>query len=118
MLGAMLALTGMFAMASSSVGRRLREMGIRMALGANRLELLRSALGRAVRLLAVGSALGLVLGIGATRLLSYIVYQASPQDPVVLGGTVLAMFVLGLAAVWAPAQRAIGVDPSRLMREE
>ena len=118
LLGAMLAATGMFAMASSSVSKRLKEIGIRMALGADRRQLLASTLGRAVRLLGAGSALGLVLGIAATRLLGYIVYQASPQDPIVLAGTVLAMLLLGLAAVWAPAHRAMGVDPSRLMREE
>jgi ABC-type lipoprotein release transport system permease subunit len=50
--------------------------------------------------------------------LSAIVYQASPRDPVVLAGAVLAMLLVGLAAAWAPAQRALRVDPSQLMREE
>ncbi|MGB6691072.1 MAG: ABC transporter permease [Terracidiphilus sp.] len=118
LLGAMLAITGIFGMASYSVGKRLREMGIRIALGAGHGQVLGAALGRAFRLLAIGSVAGLALGLAATRLLGSIVYQASPRDPVVLAGTVLVMLLVGLIAAWAPAQRALGVDPSKLMREE
>jgi predicted permease len=118
MLGAMLAVTGIFGMASYTVGKRLKEMGIRIALGAGHGQVLRAALGKAFRLLVAGSAAGLVLSMAATRLLSYIVYQASPRDPVVLAGSIAAMLLLGLAAIWAPAHRAMSVDPSRLMREE
>jgi predicted permease len=118
LLGAMLAVTGIFGMASYTVSKRLRELGIRMALGARRKQLLRAALGRAFVLLAVGSAAGLLLGILATKVLSYIVYQASPNDPLVLGGVVLTMLVLGLAAAWIPAQKALAVDPMILLREE
>ena len=117
-LGAMLALTGLFGMASYSVTRRLKEMGIRMALGAGHGKILSASLGRAFRLLAIGSLLGLALGMAATRLLSFIVYQATPQDPLVLGGTLLVMLLLGSLATWAPAQRALSVNPSKLMREE
>ena len=67
-----------------------------MALGAQRKEVLGSALGRAWRLLAFGSALGLLLGIAATSVLSSIVYEATPRDPLVLTGVVLAMLLLGL----------------------
>jgi predicted permease len=118
LLGAMLAVTGIFGMASYTVSKRLRELGIRMALGARRKQLLRAALGRAFVLLSVGSAAGLLLGIVATKVLSYIVYQASPNDPLVLGGVVLTMLVLGLAAAWIPAQKALAVDPMILLREE
>jgi len=118
LLGAMLAVTGLFGMASYTVSKRLRELGIRMALGARRKQLLRAALGRALVLLSVGSATGVLLGILATKVLSYIVYQASPNDPLVLGGVVLTMFVLGLAAAWIPAQKALAVDPMILLREE
>jgi ABC-type antimicrobial peptide transport system permease subunit len=75
-------------------------------------------LGRAIKLLTVGSAAGLILGMLATRLLSAIVYQATPRDPLVLGGVVLAMSFLGLVATWIPAQRALSVDPMMLLREE
>jgi ABC-type antimicrobial peptide transport system permease subunit len=114
----MLAITGIFGMASYSVSKRLKEMGIRIALGAGKTQVLGAALGRAFRLLAFGSVAGILLGLAATRVLSFIVYQASPSDPVVLAGTILAMMALGLAATWAPAHRALLADPSRLMREE
>jgi predicted permease len=117
-LGAMLAVTGIFGMASYSVSKRMRELAIRIALGAQRKEVLRSALGRAWRLLAFGSAVGLLLGIAATRVLSSIVYQATPRDPLVLAGVVLAMLLLGLLATWIPAQRALGADLLALLREE
>jgi ABC-type antimicrobial peptide transport system permease subunit len=61
---------------------------------------------------------GLLLGVFASRLLGQIVYQANPMDPVVLGGAVLTMALLGIAASAIPALRALAVDPSRLIREE
>jgi predicted permease len=118
LMGGILSITGIFGMAAYSVSRRLKELGIRVALGAQRREVLRTALGRAVKLLAIGSVAGLVLGILASRVLAYIVYQATPRDPVVLAGVVVAMAMLGLLATWIPAQRALSVDPMRLLREE
>ena len=118
LLGAMLAATGIFGMASYTVSKRLRELGIRIALGARRKEVLWAALGRAFVLLSVGSAAGVVLGILASKVLSYIVYEAAPNDPLVLGGVVLTMLALGLAAAWIPAQKALGVNPTILMRQE
>ena len=118
LMGGMLAITGIFGMAAYSVSKRLRELGIRMALGAKRKELLQAALGRAVRLLAFGSAAGLLLGILASRVLASIVYQATPRDPLVLAGVVLAMALLGMLATWIPAQRALRVDPLILLRED
>ena len=100
------------------ITQKLRELGIRIALGAQRREVLRAALGRACRLLVFGSAVGLALGLAATRLLSLIVYQASPRDPLVLCGVVLVMLLLGLVAAWIPAQRALAADPLMLLREE
>jgi ABC-type antimicrobial peptide transport system permease subunit len=58
------------------------------------------------------------LGVLASKVLSFIVYQAAPNDPVVLGGVVLTMLGLGLVAAWIPAQRALAVNPMILMREE
>ena len=117
-LGAMLAVTGIFGMAAYSVSKRLRELGIRIALGAQRREVLAAALGRAFRLLAFGSAMGLALGLAATRVLSYIVYQATPWDPIVLTGVGITMFLLGLLATWIPASRALAADPLVLLRDE
>ncbi len=118
MLGAMLSVTGIFGMAAYSVNRRLREFGIRVALGAQRKEVLQAALGRAVKLLAFGSAAGLLLGVLASRVLAFIVYQATPRDPLVLAGVVVAMSLVGLVATWIPAQRALAADPMMLLREE
>jgi len=117
-MGAMLSVTGIFGLAAYSVSKRKRELGIRIALGARRREVLEAALGRALKLLAIGSASGLLLGILATRVLASIVYEATPRDPLVLAGVVLAMMFLGLLATWIPAQRALSIDPSMLMREE
>ena len=100
------------------MSKRLRELGIRIALGAQRKEVLGAALGRALQLLAFGSVIGLLLGIAATRVLSFIVYQATPRDPLVLTGVVLSMLLLGLLATWIPAQRPLGADPLVLLREE
>jgi predicted permease len=118
LLGAMLAVTGIFGMASYAVTKRLRELGIRVALGANQRKVLGAALGRAFRVLAIGSVAGMILGMLATRVLSYIVYQATPKDPIVLGGVTLTMLVLGLVAAWIPARHALAVDPMILLREE
>ncbi len=117
-MGAMLAITGIFAMAAYSVSKRLKEFGIRMALGARRQEILQAALGRACKLLALGSAAGLILGILASQVLASIVYTATPRDPLVLAAVVVAMVLLGLAATWIPAHRALSLDPLALLREE
>ncbi len=117
-MGAMLSITGIFGMAAYSVSRRLRELGIRIALGAQRQAILSAALGRALKLLAFGSAAGLMLGIFASGLLASIVYQATSRDPLVLAAVVLTMVLLGLLATWIPAQRALSIDPLELLREE
>jgi ABC-type antimicrobial peptide transport system permease subunit len=117
-MGAMLSITGIFGMAAYSVSKRLRELGIRMAVGAQRKEVLKAALGPAFKLLAVGSASGLLLGILASRVLAFIVYQATPRDPLVLAGVVLTMLLLGLLATWIPARRALSIDPMILLREQ
>ena len=117
-MGAMLSISGIFGMAAYTVSKRLRELGIRIALGGRRKEVLQAALGRALRLLAIGSAAGMLVGILASRVLAFIVYSATPRDPVVLAGVVLAMSLLGLLATWIPARRALSVDPLILLREE
>jgi predicted permease len=117
-LGAMLAVTGIFGLASYSVAKRMREFGIRIALGAQRREVLQAALGKALRLLAFGSAAGVILGIFASKALAFIAYQGASGDPMVLAGVVLVMIVLGLLATFIPAFRALGADPLLLLREE
>jgi ABC-type antimicrobial peptide transport system permease subunit len=117
-MGAILSVTGIFGMAAYAVSKRKRDLGIRMALGAQRKEVLRAALGRALKLLVFGSAAGLLLGLLASRVLAAIVYEATPRDPLVLTAVVLAMALLGLVATWIPAQRALSIDPAILLREE
>jgi len=118
LLAGMLAVTGIFGMAAYNVSHRMKELGIRVALGARTKYVLSTAVGRPIALLGAGSLVGLLWGVFASRLLRQIVYQANPIDPVVLGGAVLTMALLGLAASAIPALRALAVDPSRLMRDE
>jgi len=118
LLAAMLAITGTFGMAMYSVSKRMKELGIRVALGAQPIRLMRSALGRPFLLLMTGSIFGLILGVVASKLLAQIVYQATPRDPYVLGGVIATMALLGLVASWIPARRALSIDPVGLLREE
>ena len=118
LLAAMLALTGIFGMAAYNVSRRMKELGIRVALGARAKHVMSAAVGRPIVLLGLGSLAGLLLGVFASRLLEHIVYQANPRDPVVLVGAVLTMSLLGIAASAIPALRALAIDPSKLLREE
>ena len=118
LFGVMLAVTGIFGMAAHSVSRRVRELGIRVALGASQAQVVAAAVGRPTVLLGVGSALGLLAGVFASRLLGRMVYQADPSDPAVLVGAVMTMAMIGIAGTAMPALRALAVDPSRLMREE
>jgi predicted permease len=117
-MGAMLSVTGIFGLAAYSLSKRKRGLGIRMALGAQRREVLQAALGRALKLLAIGSASGLLLGMLASRVLAAVVVQAGPRDPVVLAGVVLTMALIGLLGTWIPAHRALSVNPLILLREE
>jgi ABC-type antimicrobial peptide transport system permease subunit len=118
LLAAMLAVTGVFGMAMYSVSKRMREFGIRVAVGAQPMQLIRSALKRPVILLLSGSVVGLLLGAVATQLLAHIVYEATPRDPLVLAGVLITMTLLGFIATWIPAQRALRVHPARLLKEE
>src|SRR5438105_8618298 len=118
LLAAMVAVTGIFGMAAYNVSRRMKELGIRVALGARTKHVMSVAVGRPIVLLGLGSLVGLLLGVFTSRLLGQIVYQANPRDPVVIGGAVLTMVLLGIAASAIPALRALAVDPSKLMREE
>jgi hypothetical protein len=118
LLAMMLAATGIFGMAAYNVSRRKKELGIRAALGARAKHVMSAAVGRPIVLLGFGSLAGLLLGVFANRLLGQIVYQANPRDPMVVGGAVLTMALLGLAASAIPALGALAIDPSKLMREE
>jgi len=117
-LAILLAITGIFGLASYTVSRRMRELGIRVALGASHRQVLGAALRRPLALLGAGSLVGLALGIAAGRLLASIVYQATSNDPLVLAGVVLTMLLVGAVATWLPAVRVLRVEPSQVLREQ
>jgi ABC-type antimicrobial peptide transport system permease subunit len=113
-----LAATGLFAVMSYAVSRRTREIGIRMALGAKRAQVLASVLGRTVLLCAVGISVGAIATLAAGRLLTAVLYGVSPHDPVSYCTVLLLMIAVAFLACWTPAMRAIHTDPVRALREE
>jgi putative ABC transport system permease protein len=100
------------------VVQRTREIGVRLALGAARADILRLILGRVVLVAGVGVALGLLLAVPATRMLSSLLYQVSPGDPGVLATLAAVLFGVALLAGYLPARRASRVDPLTTMRVE
>jgi predicted permease len=116
--GLLLSIAGTFGLASYTVSKRLRELSIRVALGAQGKEIFSAALGRMLVLLGCGSVAGLLLGVAASQVLSAIVYQASAQDPFVLGAVALTILLTGALSVAGPVRRALQVDPAELLREQ
>jgi len=116
--GLLLSIAGTFGLASYTVSKRLRELSIRVALGAQAKQILSAALGRMLILLASGSVVGIVLGVAASRLLSVIVYQASAQDPFVLAAVVFTTVLTGSLSVAGPVRRVLHADPATLLREQ
>ncbi len=114
----LLSITGTFGLASYTVSKRLRELSIRVALGAQAKQVLSAALGRMLILLASGSIVGMLLGLAASRVLSAIVYQASAQDPFVLAAVAFTVLMTGLLSVAGPVRRALHIDPANLLREQ
>jgi predicted permease len=116
--GLLLSIAGTFGLASYTVSKRLRELSIRVALGAQAKQIVSAALGRMLILLASGSAVGLLLGVAASRLLAVIVYQASAQDPFVLAAVALTLLLTGSLSVAGPVRRVLHADPATLLREQ
>jgi len=116
--GLLLSVAGTFGLASYTVSKRLRELSIRVALGAQGKQVLAAALGRMLVLLASGSAAGILLGVAASRLLSAVVYHASAQDPLVIAAVVATMALTGVLSVAGPVRRALRIDPALLLREQ
>ncbi len=117
LLAAMLAVTGLFGMTSYSVSKRMKEQGIRMALGAQRAQVMQSILKRPLALLLAGSALGMVAGWATSRVMANLTSFASPRDPLIMAAVLLAMLLVGVVATWVPARRAMEIDPAQLLRE-
>jgi predicted permease len=116
--GLLLSIAGTFGLASYTVSKRLRELSIRVALGAQAKQILSAALGRMLILLGSGSVVGIALGVAASRLLSAIVYQASAQDPFVLAAVALTIMLTGILSVAGPVSRVLHIDPANLLREQ
>ncbi|HEX6496219.1 MAG TPA: ABC transporter permease [Acidobacteriaceae bacterium] len=113
-----LAITGIFGLASYSVARRMRDFGIRLALGAPRQSILHTAIGRVAIIVLIGSSLGMLLGLASTRILAAIVYGASATDPLVVCAVVFTMLATGILSAALPARRALHIEPASLLREE
>jgi predicted permease len=109
---------GLYAVMAFSVSRRTREVGIRMALGAKSGDVVRLIFGQGMLQLGIGLILGLALAAGVSQLLSMILFEVQPRDPVIFGGVVAVLAAAGLLACYLPARRATGVDPLVALRSD
>jgi ABC-type antimicrobial peptide transport system permease subunit len=117
-LAIMLAATGIHGLVAYAVSRRTHEIGIRMAIGARPMQILRVILGKTAVLLFFGSVIGFALALAVGQVIASIVYEARPRDPLVMVSVGLAIALLGLFASWSPARRATRVDPLVALRYE
>ena len=117
-LALILATVGVYAVMSFIIGRRTAEMGLRIALGAERSTIFRLAMARAARLGLIGSALGLAVAWAVTRGMANLLYGVTPNDPATYAGVVILLFVAATAAGYLPARRAMNVDPVIALRDE
>ena len=113
-----LAAIGIYGVTAFGVSRRMREFGIRIALGAQRRDVLRMVLRQGLWLTLAGSALGLVLAAAAAQLLTSFLLGVSPLDPVTFAGAAVLFLVVGLAACYGPARRAMSFEPLITLRHE
>lgn len=113
-----LASVGLYAVMSFSVSRRTREVGIRMALGAQGADVVRLIFGQGALQLGIGMTAGLALAFGISQLLTVVLFQVQPRDPVVFGGVAVVLIGVGLLACFVPAKRATRVDPLVALRSD
>ena len=118
MLALLLAAVGLYGVTAYTVERRTGEIGVRMALGANRGSVTRLVLRGAFLQVLVGLVIGIPIAIGCSRLITAQLYQVKGWDPVVLAGSIAALAVCALVASIIPAQRAAGIDPVKALRTE
>jgi macrolide transport system ATP-binding/permease protein len=109
---------GLYGLVAFVVGQRTQEIGVRMALGADRRDILRSVMSQGARLAIVGLVLGGILAALATPLMSSLLVNVSPTDLVTFGGTAVVLLAVALVAAWIPARRAANLDPVRALRAD
>ncbi len=116
--GVLLAATGLYGVMSFLVSQRTREIGVRMALGATPGQIMRLTLGHAARWTATGLVLGVVGSVVEARLLSSLLFQVTPGDPVAMAGSLVLLSAVAVLAAMAPARRAARLDPMEALRQE
>lgn len=114
----LLCVSGIYGLLAYLVSQRTRELGLRMALGAQRGQVMALVLRQASWTLLAGSALGLVLAWFSSLLLRMFLYGVQPHDPWTLAATTLFLLACGLASAWLPARRAAAIDPMQALRME
>ena len=113
-----LAAIGIFGVMANLVGERTREIGVRLAMGARRQDVLRMILRRAAWLTGTGVCIGLLLAFGLARMIANLLYQVRPDDPLVFVTITAAVTAIALFASWLPAQRAARIDPTVALRDD
>jgi ABC-type antimicrobial peptide transport system permease subunit len=117
-LALVLCATGIYGVLSLTTGQRSREIGVRMALGADARAIRRMVLGEGAVVIGAGIVIGLAGAIAATRFLQTLLFQVRPGDPVTFAGVCALLLAVGLAACYLPARRATRVDPLVALRAE
>jgi putative ABC transport system permease protein len=117
-LALFLALIGLYGLLSFIVTQRQREIGVRMALGAQRFEVLNSVVGQGMRLVLTGAVIGLLGAVVLTRVLTSVLFQVEPNDPLTLVSVTLSLCLVALLACYIPARRATKIDPMVALRYE
>jgi putative ABC transport system permease protein len=113
-----MAAVGIYAVMAHSTGQRRQEIGVRMALGADFVDVLRLVLGRGVKQLMIGATIGLAAAIVVCQLMARILFKVAPNDVVTLALVTFALLAIGLTACWFPARRAARLEPVKALRYE